>query len=292
MKFKKILFPVDFSERTSQAVPYVRALADRFKAEILLLHVVQYPLTYYGTPEGTYFAQNDLDRLLADATMMLDAFRQSAFGDMPVRTLVEQGDPGLSITYVAKQEHVDLVMMPTHGRGLFRAALLGSATSKALHDLGCPVWTGIHKPDDTPAGDGNWHHMMCAVSTETELREENVSLIHAADQLAFDAGAKLWLVHAVPVNEGFPSRYLDSEFTVFLENEARNYIAGLQRDAGVNRPVCIGAGSVARVVRDACKEHQADLLVIGRGKINEFGGSLRTHEFSLIREAPCPVLSI
>jgi len=292
MTFKKILFPVDFSERTTQAVPYVRALADRFHAEILLLHVVQYPLTYYGTPEGTYFAQSDLERLKTDASLMLDAFRQSAFADRLVRTLIEEGDPGLCITYIANTEHVDLVMMPTHGRGLFRKALLGSATSKALHDLGCPVWTSVHKPDDTPTGDGGWHHMMCAVSTDPELREENVSLIHTADQLAFNAGAKLWLVHAVPVNEGFPSHYLDAEFTGFLEKQARDYIAGLQRDAGIIRPICIGAGDVAQVVRDACKSHQADLLVIGRGKVNAFGGPFRTHEFSLIREAPCPVLSI
>ncbi len=292
MEFTKILFPVDFSERTTEAVPYIRALAKRFHAEILLLNVVQYPITYYGTPEGTYFAQVDLTRMKEDARQMLEAFRQSAFADCAATVVIEEGDPAYCITALASRERVDLIMMPTHGRGMFRSALLGSVTSKVLHDAGCPVWTSVHKTTGTPPGDHGWHSMMCAVSTDIATREENVMLIHQADKLAFEAGAKLWLVHAVPVNEGFPSRYLDTEFTVFLERAARDYIANLQKDAGTNRPVCIGAGGVAQVVRDACKSHQADLLTIGRGVMNEPGGSFRTHEFTLIREAPCPVLSL
>jgi hypothetical protein len=36
----KILFPVDFSERCIAIVPYVRVIAQQYKAEVILLHVV------------------------------------------------------------------------------------------------------------------------------------------------------------------------------------------------------------------------------------------------------------
>jgi hypothetical protein len=36
---------------------------------------------------------------------------------------------------------MDLIVTPTHGYGLFRRFLFGSATLKVLHDAACPVWT-------------------------------------------------------------------------------------------------------------------------------------------------------
>ena len=38
MKFAHILFPVDFSQRASDAAPYVEALATRFDAKVTLIH--------------------------------------------------------------------------------------------------------------------------------------------------------------------------------------------------------------------------------------------------------------
>ena len=38
--------------------------------------------------------------------------------------------------------------------------------------------------------------------------------------------------------------------------------------------------------------HNADLVVIGRGIMQHVLGSLRTHVYSIIREAPCPVISV
>ena len=36
----RILVPIDFSERCLGMVPYVRAIAERYEAEVVLLHVV------------------------------------------------------------------------------------------------------------------------------------------------------------------------------------------------------------------------------------------------------------
>ena len=36
----RILVPVDFSDRCLRMMPYVRAIAERYKAEVILLHVV------------------------------------------------------------------------------------------------------------------------------------------------------------------------------------------------------------------------------------------------------------
>ena len=45
LRVHKILFPVDFSERSLGAGRYVQAMADHFGSEVVLLHVVE-PFTY------------------------------------------------------------------------------------------------------------------------------------------------------------------------------------------------------------------------------------------------------
>jgi nucleotide-binding universal stress UspA family protein len=40
------------------------------------------------------------------------------------------------------------------------------------------------------------------------------------------------------------------------------------------------------------KEHGANLLVIGRGSASGIFGRLRANAYSIIRESPCPVVSV
>ena len=51
-QLRRILFPVDFSSRCRGAAAYVQALAGRFEAELILLHVVE--ATYNSTLEDLH----------------------------------------------------------------------------------------------------------------------------------------------------------------------------------------------------------------------------------------------
>ena len=55
MSFRHILFPVDFSPRCYGAVPFVRALATRYKAAVTLVHVVEPPPSW-ASADGGYVA--------------------------------------------------------------------------------------------------------------------------------------------------------------------------------------------------------------------------------------------
>jgi nucleotide-binding universal stress UspA family protein len=72
----------------------------------------------------------------------------------------------------------------------------------------------------------------------------------------------------------------------------RQQVAELQRAAGTEWPVSVKPGSVSEVVREAALEHAADLVVGGRGRLPEWLGGLRTHAYAVIRDSPCPVLSV
>ncbi len=288
LSFKHILFPTDLSPQCREAAPFVRAAATRFGADITLLHVMEIPAYWYGTmgAEGVA-AMVDLPKMTKQREEQVNTFLLDEFAGLPVQRTLEQGDPATTIDEYAEKCQADLVMLPTHGHGPFRRLLLGSVTAKVLHDLTCPIWTMAHAERQATHPD-EIRSMMCAI----DLNQESVPLIDWAARLASVYGAKLRLVHAVPGPEVPPDQFFDTDLDAFLMNMARQEVAKLQTSAGTSFDVCIAHGDVAHVVREAANHHEADLVVIGRGLIKKTLGRFRTHAYSIIREAPCPVLSV
>ena len=71
--FHHILFPIDFSERCKQVAPLIRALANRYRADVTLMHVFQIPAGWYGGMEGTLPAVFDLEAMERDASGLSDS---------------------------------------------------------------------------------------------------------------------------------------------------------------------------------------------------------------------------
>jgi nucleotide-binding universal stress UspA family protein len=286
MPFTNILFPVDFSERSRVVVPHVKAACARFKASLTLLHLVEVPAMAYGTPEAPVVFEFPLEEMKESAEERLSHFAETEFPGMPVRTVVDEGDLGSCIAELARIWENDLIMLPTRGQGRFRAALLGSVTAKILHDASCAVWTASHC-DGAARQHTNWRNIVCAIDTVPE----GARLIRHAAQLA-ESGATVRLAHAVPVAEAGVEKYLDLEFAAFLKDQAREAVAGMQKEAGTNFEVLIEAGNIPEAVRRVAEARRADLVLIGRGALPHFAGRLRSHAYAIVRDMPCPVLSV
>jgi nucleotide-binding universal stress UspA family protein len=284
--FHHILFPVDFSDRCRTVRPFVKSIAQQFNAKLTLMHVVQVPTVWYGGIDGGYPIVCDVPAMEEAAKNELSAFFEPS--DRVVAKIIKLGDPASEITQFAEQNQVDLIMMPTHGYGRFRNLLLGSVTAKVLHDVKCPVWTATHTEDpDLPK------HLDCKnIMGTIDLTPENVVLIHRYVDLAREFNAKLRLVHAVPGGSSDIQSSVDQNFRRFLLQSAREEAARLQSKAGTNLEVCLEEGAVSEIVRAAALHHEADLVLIGRGTLQEKFGQLRTNAYAIIRDAPCPVLSV
>jgi len=281
---KHILFPVDFSDRCRGAVPFVEATARHYGAKVTLISVAT---PYYaGGFEGMPLA--DPQQMLSSLKAELDAWPPGGFAGLQVERIAELGDPARCIVDFTNTHNVDLVMMPSHGYGPFRQLLLGSVAAKVLHDVKCPVWTTAHTGDAPDRDHIVVRKIVCAV----DMSAASIPLMRAAGTLAKEFGSALRLVHAVPGMEAWPERQMDQEFEQQLLENARRSIQELQKAADIDVPVCVGAGTVPDVVREEALQHGADLIVIGRGALQETMGRLRTHAYGIIRHAPCPVLSI
>jgi nucleotide-binding universal stress UspA family protein len=284
MSFRHILFPVDFSPRCYGAVPFVRALAARYKAAVTLVHVIEPPVAW-ASSDGGYGTEFDVSPIRKEeAEQELATFATQEFPGMSVTRMVEEGDPGACISDLAHSWNSDLIMMPTHARGALGRKLLGSVTARALHDCKCAIWTVTHL---APA-----HTELKTILCAIELAPESASLLKYTKEIALEAGASVHIVHAVPAAEVRPEMYFDQPLEVFLRDFAREEIAKLQIQAGTNFDSFVELGSVSQVVCEAAQKFDADLVVIGRGVVNRFAGDLRTEAYGIMRESPCPVLSV
>lgn len=280
---KHILFPVDFSDRSRAVRPFVQEMASAYNARVTLLHVVQLPLDTYGV-HAAWPALFDITAMQAEAQEKLNAFFESPAPNLEIETIAEQGDPAIIINSYSEQNDVDLIMMPTHGYGTFRSLLLGSVTAKVLHDAKCPVWTSTHTEDPDLI-----HHLRCKnILCAVDLSAGSAALIRYAAELADRYKAELRLVHAVPGADPYP----EEGFGRFLRQAALEELAKLQQQSGTNFEADIEAGGISDVVRGQALRQDTDLVVIGRGSIHEVFGRLRTNAYGIIRNSPCPVLSV
>src|ERR1700758_46094 len=138
--FRKIVFPVDYSERCRAIVPYVEEMSRRFSADLTLVHA-------YG-PEALARSPRPItDPELPEEARVLEQerlrrFAEENFPEHHTGSIAELGEPGCVLNAIVQRDGADVVMLATHGRGPVRRFLLGSVTAKVLHDLGSAVWTG------------------------------------------------------------------------------------------------------------------------------------------------------
>ena len=281
--FKRILFPVDFSAQCRAVAPFVKAMANCFGAEVAALHVIEIPPSFAAMVEP--------EPLKIEAGTELNRFLAEEFPGVRVSAELAGGDAAGGVVTYARDRHVDLIMMPTHGYGPFRALLLGSVTAKVLHDAHCPVWTGVHAEKMMAHSPERWKRVLCALDTETDSDSHAGHVLHWALEFASSQNMELRVVHAVAGADGMWSEQSDPSMYEFLFHAARERLAALQAKVGTNLEILLLPGRVGGAVHKAAAEFDADVIVIGRGAAQQPFGRLRSDAYSIIREAPCPVIS-
>lgn len=285
----KILLPVDFSQRAVGAARYAEALADQYSAQITMLHVIPPPHYEFASMEAgsTALAELYLNRKAVIEEESRTFLTTELPGFTPQRVLLE-GDPAREIVKMAQDDGFSLILMPTHGYGSFRRFVLGSVAAKVLHDADCPVWTGVHLEEAPPVEAIKFRTVVVAV----DLGPQSEKTLTWAAQFAESAKARLVIAHATPSLEGRTGEYFDPDWRLYLSKQAQEHVAELQQKAGTNAEVVIEAGDAPHVVEAAAKTYDADIVVIGRGSASGVFGRLRANAYSIIRQSPCPVVSV
>jgi nucleotide-binding universal stress UspA family protein len=287
LSISRILVPVDFSDRCLGMMPYVKAFSQRYSAEVILLHVVDPVYTIPATGISPPAMIPTPQWLFDQRARQLETFVTADLTELPVRRLIYEGDPESQIAATAQSEHVGLVVMPTHGRGVFRRFLIGSVTAKVLHDVDCPVLTGAHTQEHADGNATGISNIACAL----ELSPQSEQILAAALSLADIFRAKLRIVHVIPRRDPSLRAALSSDLSDQLNEIVKAEMVKMRPVSAVDHPeVSIEEGDVAHGVAHFATSSGADLVVVGRGTGE--AERLRTNTYAIVRQSPCPVLSI
>jgi len=283
----KILLPVDFSERSLGAARYARTLAAHFHSELTLLHVLTPPHYEFGALEigGSMLTELYANRS-AQVEKELETFLAAELRDVDAKRVVLEGDPARQIVDYAHEENVGLIVMPTHGYGPFRQFILGSITAKVLHDADCPVWTGVHLEEAPPVQPIPFRNIVCAI----DLGPQSCKALEWATAMQKEFDARLTVVHAMPASSD--SEQDGGRWRQEMELAARDDLKRLHQRFGTEAELVIEAGDPPHVVCRMAADRHAELLVIGRGSAAGVFGRLRTNAYAIIRQSPCPVVSV
>jgi nucleotide-binding universal stress UspA family protein len=82
---------------------------------------------------------------------------------------------------------------------------------------------------------------------------------------------------------------VNQEWKDALVGDATRRLAELQQASGTKAEVFIGSGDVPKVLSQAARQTNADLLVTG---CYPYGGHLRTNGYAIICAVPIPVLNV
>lgn len=143
-EFTKVLVPTDFSGPSTAALATAKMVAGKFGASLHLIHVLEDPFVssafapevYAPPPAG--LRDSLIKGAEAPLTALLTAEEQAAFRST---ALVTFGSPASVISEYAAAEHVDLIVIGTHGRGGVAHLLMGSVAERVVRTAPCAVLT-------------------------------------------------------------------------------------------------------------------------------------------------------
>ena len=151
--FKNILVAVDGSESSKRAAHVALGLAEKLRAQLIVLHAISPPTSYYRSnfpvPVGMAPpppSQKEIDTYYAYARRVAlgivgDTVSEAKKVGTNVKTELPEGVSSVVETIInhAAKEHVDLIIVGTRGLGGFTKMLIGSVSSGVISHANCPV---------------------------------------------------------------------------------------------------------------------------------------------------------
>jgi universal stress protein A len=136
-----VLVATDFGETSDAALIYGRNLARTFGARLYVLHVAE----DVSATAGQELFAGDLSALRADVVQTATTELYASLSDNDLTMLQAtpmvrlSSNPANAIIEYAKEIHVDIIVVGTHGRGPMSHLLMGSVAEHVVRHAPCPV---------------------------------------------------------------------------------------------------------------------------------------------------------
>ena len=232
----EILFPVDFSELDSRAIPWVAQLVDALEALLTLLHV-------HSAKEPEALATERLRSFFAEADRYPHCER-----------VVSEGEVVEAVTRRCAQSQVDLLILPASEPVWLPRLGHNSSRLSLLERTRVPLWTIA--PGLNPA---RLHLPVRNVACWIDLFDGKHGHVPSAARFASAMGAQLHLLCALP--EVTVPIALDESVPLHRDTATRHLIATVQ-DEAVSPKVWVAEEDNSRERRALLEQCNADVVFV------------------------------
>lgn len=142
--FRKALIATDFSAPAERLTQHAVELTDWGVEEIVLAHVIE-------SPDRARLAKELLE---TETELLRDREARLRGQGITTRGFIDVGSPGEVLRQLCEKENPSLVVMGSHGKGLWKRALLGSTSDAVMRASRWPllvVRTAILENAEAPA---------------------------------------------------------------------------------------------------------------------------------------------
>jgi nucleotide-binding universal stress UspA family protein len=140
-EYKKVLFCTDFSENADYAFNFACGIARRDKGLLYILHVIPpdpYLMYSYMSRENMEKIDRNMAEYLEDN--YTNRYVKNLKDEVRFKIITKTGREDDEILTFAEQQHVDVIVMGTHGRTGIEHVFFGSVAEKVLRHSPFPVF--------------------------------------------------------------------------------------------------------------------------------------------------------
>ncbi len=217
-----ILVPIDFSEVAQNALGHALKVADAYKNEIALLHIMD-----EGNFIGNLFGGNNNIELVKEAIdMKLDkiiAESNKAYPNVKINKLIESGKIYKVISNIANEGNYDSIIMGTNGASGLQQ-ITGSNASRVINYANVPVVVVKEKS----IGNG-YEKIVLPIDLTRESRQKVRWAVHVAKKF----NSTIHVIYENTTNEEFRNRIhavVNQTQDILSSNGAKFVLRGLEED--------------------------------------------------------------
>ncbi len=288
MNIKNILVPLDFSASAEQAFEYAEFLADKFAANLTLLHTIL--SSEVGSDEEMDLM--DYERIVKKIErnkneLLKEYVLKATAKEIPVEAIITRGfSAGDSILDFINTGKYDLVVMGSRsGSGLIKWNL-GSVAEKVIHASSIPVFTLHHSVEEFAI-----NRILIPVDFSNVARD--------ASKLALSLGkifkSDVEFLHVVDKKRAYANGDSNSkkQTTPQVEERIQNHLSTFIDNRLENIDLHVKEGKIPEEIVDYANQNKHDLIIMATGEKSGLDYlQIGSNTNCVVRLAHCPVLTI
>jgi nucleotide-binding universal stress UspA family protein len=277
-QFRNILLPTDHSDDSRPVLPYAGQIARAFGAKLYLCHIqADVPLAAGLAAPRLYEAEGK------DAAAHLAAFRtSSALRGLEPKLILASGNIHEEMRKLIADNHIDLVMVGTHGRTGLAKMVLGSVAEEICRVATCPVLTA--SPATKLAPEDAFKNILFP----TNLSEVSKKTLPYIRLLAGKYGSRVTVLHVV-AQGGATTADRGQRADSIRRTMARDFGPALLQ---FQPNFSVAFGNTAEAVLRVAREQEAGLIVLGIRNAFRPGILVERTAYRIMAGAHCPVLTV